>query len=148
MDTGQKIAELRTKKGWSQYRLSKESGVRQSHISALESGKKKSPTTDTLRKICDALGVSLAEFDDNTVEMIPSIPGKSSEFPNMENILSILDRVAVTENEKRAAAIIKAMSKDDQQASFLKVMEKFKSLSVENQEALIKLINDLPSSQK
>lgn len=91
----------------------------------------------------------MAEFDVEAVEIIPSIhPATSNEFPTMEGVLSALDRAAVTEKEKRLAAIIRAMSKDDQQASFLKVMEKYKSLSAEHQEALAKLINSLPSSQK
>lgn len=68
MNIGEKIRKLREEKEWSQYRLAKVSGVRQGNLSQIEAGIKKAPTADTLRKICAALGVSMAEFDDTIKE--------------------------------------------------------------------------------
>ncbi len=58
-----KIKKLRLEKEWSQLELSKRSGVSQSHIHYLESGNKQ-PTITTLRKLADALGVSVADLLD------------------------------------------------------------------------------------
>ena len=61
MQTGDRLNALRAEKGMSQYRLSKLSGVAQSMISGIESGDK-NPTVETLAQLCNALGVTLAEF--------------------------------------------------------------------------------------
>lgn len=144
----EKIKKILSDKNITPYRLSQLSGIRQSTLSAILNGVN-NPSGKTLEKICTALGVSMAEFDDNAVEIIPgNNAANNDDFPSMESALLAIDKAAVTEKEKRAAAIIRAMSKDEQQASFLKVMEKYKSLSAEHQEALAKLINSLPSSQK
>lgn len=61
MITGERLFQLRNRRGYSQYILSQKSGVSQSFISAIEAGNK-SPTISTLRKLCDSLGITLAEF--------------------------------------------------------------------------------------
>ena len=148
IDFGEKLKKILTDKNITPYRLSQLSGIRQSTLSAILNGVNK-PSGKTLEKICFALDISMAEFDDNELEAIPgNYTANNTDLPSMETVLLALDKAAVTEEEKRAAAIIKAMSKDEQQASFLKVMEKYKSLSAEHQEALAKLINSLPSSHK
>jgi transcriptional regulator with XRE-family HTH domain len=48
-------------KGWTLYRLSKESGVSLTVLYSLEN-KKNGPTADTLVKLADALGVTLDEL--------------------------------------------------------------------------------------
>ncbi|CAJ1000979.1 helix-turn-helix domain-containing protein [Brevibacillus aydinogluensis] len=58
-----KIRKLRTAKEWSQMELSRRSGVSQSFINDLEAGNKQ-PTITTLRKLADALGVSVADLLD------------------------------------------------------------------------------------
>jgi len=50
----------RTERGITQARLSAVAGIVQSHISAWESSPKP-PTTQTLERLCDALGVSVSE---------------------------------------------------------------------------------------
>lgn len=52
-------------KGWSRYRLCKETHMAQSTLSAILSGEAKNPNTKTLQRIADALGVSVADFFDN-----------------------------------------------------------------------------------
>ncbi|MBC2459387.1 helix-turn-helix domain-containing protein [Clostridium beijerinckii] len=55
---GEKIKELRTKKGWSLDELSSNSGVAKTTIWGIENGSK--PSYDKLEKIADALGIQLA----------------------------------------------------------------------------------------
>ncbi len=62
-----RITELREERGWTQYRLSKNSGVPQSSLSSWYS-KKISPPLESLEKMCDALDVSLSEFFDDSKE--------------------------------------------------------------------------------
>lgn len=61
MDIGKRIIELRQQQGWSQYRLYKEAHIGQATLSQIESGLK-SPNVVTIQKICDALGITLADF--------------------------------------------------------------------------------------
>lgn len=56
------ILQYLNKKGWSKYRLSKESGIAQTTLYDILSGKKVTPNVKTLQKIADALGVSVNEF--------------------------------------------------------------------------------------
>jgi len=51
-----RIVELRAKKGWSQSRLAKESGIGQGTLSRIETGTQE-PRAQTLVKIADALDV-------------------------------------------------------------------------------------------
>lgn len=61
MDVPKKIAELRRASGLSQNALAKKAGIGQSTVREIELGTK-SPNVITLEKICDALGLTLAEF--------------------------------------------------------------------------------------
>ena len=60
---GQRIVELRTKKGWSQSDLARASGKDRQAIEKLENGRV-NPTLFSLREISDALGVSLSTLVD------------------------------------------------------------------------------------
>lgn len=64
-ETGNKIRELRLQKGWTQKKLSEESGINETQIRRYELGIKNSnPKTETLRRIAEALGVGLDAFID------------------------------------------------------------------------------------
>ena len=52
------IRNNREKKGWSQYRLAKETGVAQSFINEIEGGKK-SPSIEVFFRICEALEIKV-----------------------------------------------------------------------------------------
>ena len=54
-DIGTYISELRTEKKWSQRELAERSGISNTEISRLESGKRAKPTPATLRALADAL---------------------------------------------------------------------------------------------
>lgn len=56
-----RIEQLCKKKGISRYRLAQESGIAQSSISTLLN-RKSVPTIQTLEKICEGLGITLAQF--------------------------------------------------------------------------------------
>lgn len=57
----QRITELRTQRGWSEYRLAECSGVAQSTISSWYQ-KSYLPSISSLEKICAAFGISLSQF--------------------------------------------------------------------------------------
>lgn len=56
-----RIRQLRQNKGYSQEYLAHAAGLSSNFVGQLERNEKK-PTTDTLARICDALGVSLPTF--------------------------------------------------------------------------------------
>jgi transcriptional regulator with XRE-family HTH domain len=58
---GDELKKARTKAGLSQEELASRADVHRTYISLLERNKK-SPTLDTLFKICDALEVSVSKF--------------------------------------------------------------------------------------
>jgi putative transcriptional regulator len=60
---GQRIVEIRTKKGWSQSDLARASGKDRQAIEKLENGKV-NPTVFSLLEISDALNVHLTELLD------------------------------------------------------------------------------------
>lgn len=61
MDVLARIDELRKEKGWSVNYLALEAGLTQSTLNNLYS-RKTEPKISTLRAICEALGISLADF--------------------------------------------------------------------------------------
>ncbi len=61
MNALERIRQLMEERGWSDYRLSKESGVFQSTISNLFK-RNNLPTLPTLEAICGAFGITLAQF--------------------------------------------------------------------------------------
>ncbi len=65
MDIGKRLFEIRTAKGMTRYRLTQITGVSGHHIKGIETGTRQ-PTIDTLQKLVEPLGITLAElFNDN-----------------------------------------------------------------------------------
>ena len=62
-----RIRQLCAKKGWSYYRLAKESGRPYSTLNTMML-KTNAPSITTLSKICNGLGVTLAQFFDEQSE--------------------------------------------------------------------------------
>lgn len=56
-----RLKRFREEKGWSQTKLSEESGVSRVTINSLENGKVQVAKTDTLTKIADALDRTVSE---------------------------------------------------------------------------------------
>ena len=61
MTIGERVRELRKKKGWTQYRLAMESSVSRQAISNMERGRNE-PNADSIRLLAVALGVSVSEI--------------------------------------------------------------------------------------
>lgn len=54
------LKELRIKKGWTIYKLSKVSGVSTSEISKIENGIKTNPQIKTISKLCKAFDIDIS----------------------------------------------------------------------------------------
>lgn len=67
MTIGERLRKLRTAKGLTIYKLSKETDISQNHISAIELNKRQ-PTIDTLSRLVVPLGISLAELFNEDME--------------------------------------------------------------------------------
>lgn len=61
MTVFERILQLRLERGWSEYRLSEESGIAQTTISSWFR-KEIYPSIPSLEKICNAYNISLAQF--------------------------------------------------------------------------------------
>ena len=61
MDVLNKISLLRERRSWTIWKLSEESGVDQSTISAWYK-KGRSPSVSSLEKICDAFNITMSQF--------------------------------------------------------------------------------------
>ena len=70
MDFAKRLIHFREANGLSKNQLSIKSGVSQPYIGDIESGKKK-PTIDTIERLCDALGVTLAQFFNDLDDSLP-----------------------------------------------------------------------------
>jgi len=53
---------LRAKRGWSQARLATEAKVTGAYIAQIETGKKKNPSLDVLKRLARALGEPVTEL--------------------------------------------------------------------------------------
>lgn len=70
MDVVKRIQQLMKDRGWTDYRLGKESGLSTSVVSNLIK-RNNSPTIPTLEAICGAFGITLVEFFSNGEEPFP-----------------------------------------------------------------------------
>lgn len=61
MPVAERLQEIRKSKGISQTQLSELSGVSNRHISDIELGRR-TPSLDVLKKLADALNISVADF--------------------------------------------------------------------------------------
>lgn len=70
MDTNERIMKLMEERGWTEYRLSKESGLSQSTISNIFR-RNTVPSVQTLEAVCSGFGISLSQFfsDGELVEL-------------------------------------------------------------------------------
>lgn len=95
MDFLDKILKLRDEKGWSEYRLSVESGIPQSTISSWFR-KKAQPSIQSLQAICNAFGITLSAFftDSNTTTVCLT-----------DQQRRLLDEFAHLDNEQQEALI-------------------------------------------
>ena len=71
MDINKKIRDLSFQRGWSMYELAQETGITQSTLSSIMK-RGNPPKIETLQCICDAFGITLAQFfmEDEQVEIL------------------------------------------------------------------------------
>ena len=74
MEVLTRLRELMDAHGWSMYRLAKESGLTNSTIANIFR-RNALPSIDTLEKICNGFGITLAQFfsTDSMVELTPEL---------------------------------------------------------------------------
>ena len=77
MDCLERIRTLLEERGWSVYRLAQEAGVPQSTLANLFL-RNNMPTVPTLERICQALGITMAEF----FSQQPTLPPRRSSPPS------------------------------------------------------------------
>ena len=61
MDTHSKLRQLMSERGWTAYRLAKESGLSESTLANIFK-RNTVPSISTLEAVCAAFGISLAQF--------------------------------------------------------------------------------------
>lgn len=61
MDTQKRIRQLMEERGWTDYRLAKESGLSHSTVTNMFN-RNNAPTLPTLDAVCRAFGITLAQF--------------------------------------------------------------------------------------
>lgn len=71
IDVIQKIKDLTAERGWTEYRLVKESGIAPSTISNIFH-RNTLPNIYTLETICNTFGITLSQFFSNDVMIYPS----------------------------------------------------------------------------
>lgn len=74
MDILNRLHELMAARGWSMYRLAKESGLTDSTIANIYR-RNAIPSIDTLEKICNGFGITLSQFfaTESMVELTPEL---------------------------------------------------------------------------
>ena len=100
MDTHSKLRQLMTERGWTAYRLAKESGLSESTLANIFK-RNTVPSISTLESVCSAFGISLAQFFAES-EMVELTPELKELFDNW---------VSLTPEQKQAALhMIRAMN--------------------------------------
>ena len=93
MEVLEKIELLRKEKGWSINYLAVESGLTQSTLNNLYT-RKTEPKLSTLRAICSAFGITLADFfreEENDDELIRKVSALSTE--NKKALLQLVKNI-------------------------------------------------------
>ena len=82
MDTQKRIRELMEERGWTDYRLAKEANLSHSTLTNMFN-RNNAPTLPTLEAVCQAFGITLAQFFANEDE-IDIDRGTANAFCKME----------------------------------------------------------------
>lgn len=88
MDINKKIENMRFQRGWSMYELAQEAGITQSTLTSMIK-RGNPPKIDTLECICEAFGITLAQFfmEDEQLEFLSKNEKELvSLFRNMSEI--------------------------------------------------------------
>lgn len=97
MDTlGQRIQMLRSRKGWTQERLAKESGINRNSLACYETDRNR-PSTKALRKLAFSLEIKPADLDP---ELAPVFMPPASSANCICGDLRAIDRLALEKLKK------------------------------------------------
>ena len=100
MDTHSRLRQLMAERGWTAYRLAKESGLSESTLANIFK-RNTVPSIGTLESVCSAFGISLAQVFAES-EMVELTPELKELFDNW---------VSLTPEQKQAALqMIRAMN--------------------------------------
>lgn len=86
IDVKAKINYLMETNKWTEYELSRRSGVHRSTIASIARGKN-SPRVDTLNDICEAFGISISEFFKEESTDIDNIISKYRHLDERQKLL-------------------------------------------------------------
>ena len=99
MDILERIKELRDARGWSNYRLAKESNISENSLNNLFR-RNNLPTIPTLEAICKGLGITLSQFFAERNEPV-ELTGVQREMLETWNTLNEEQKVTLLEFLKR-----------------------------------------------
>ena len=102
MDTNERLKQLLNERGWTEYRLSKVSGLSESTIANIFK-RNTIPSIVTLESICKAFGITLSQFfaDGEMVELTPELKELFDGWVNL-----------TVEQKKAVNYVIQAMCHD------------------------------------
>lgn len=74
MDVHERLQQLMSQKGWTEYRLAKESGLSESTITNVFK-RNANPSIPTLEAICSGFGITISQFftEEGSVELTPEL---------------------------------------------------------------------------
>ena len=84
-DVISRIENLMDERKWTAYRLAKETGLSSSTITNMFR-RNTVPSIPTLETICEALGITLAQFFAEDLNMVPLTPEQKSFFDHWANL--------------------------------------------------------------
>lgn len=85
MDVMNRITQLMEERGWSSYKLTKQSGLAISTIANLYR-RHTTPSLETLQTLCDAFGITLSQFFAEDEEAVPLTPEQKHFFDLWANL--------------------------------------------------------------
>ncbi|WP_083585614.1 helix-turn-helix domain-containing protein [Clostridium kluyveri] len=115
-----KIIKIIDAKGWSKYKLAKESGLAHSTLHDILSGKNAGPTIRTLQKLANALDVSVNDFFDEDENITVKEP--TDKYNPTKKDSSEMDEVDKLEQE------------------FEELKDKMKNISPSKRKKILKMI--------
>ena len=86
IDVKAKINFLMEANKWTEYELSRRSGVHRSTIASIARGKN-SPRVDTLNDICEAFGISISDFFKEESSDVDNIVGRYRRLDERKKLL-------------------------------------------------------------
>lgn len=104
MEFGEKLKYLRESRGYGVNQLALKSGVNASQISRFETGARKDPTLETVKKLSAALGVSISYFENNNSNdkslTVAAHIDETVTDDEMKDIINYIDFIKQRHNKK------------------------------------------------